>query len=108
MGLCKVPRGHVRAGGSASWAGWLWAGRQETETWTCKMRLKYLFGVMDEKGRGQRKKDRTREKEREKRQTTRVHTPKEKRERGQDGDERSKVTGSGRGLPLKGTKRNNN
>ena len=33
-----------------------------------------------------------------------VHTPREGTERKKDGDERSEVTGSGRGLPLKGTR----
>ena len=33
-----------------------------------------------------------------------VHTPIEKTERGQDGDERSEVAGSGCGLSLKGTR----
>ena len=46
------------------------------------------------------------EKEREReRGKTRVHTPREGTEKGKkDGNERSEVAGSGRGLPLKGTR----
>ena len=77
------------------------------------MRLKYLFGGLWRTGEGnrekekekerERKKDRDREKGREKKETH-VHTPRERTERGQDGDERSEVAGSGRDLPLKGTR----
>ena len=52
----------------------------------------------------ERKKERDREKEREKDGKTHVHTPREGTERKKDGDERSEVTGSGRGLSLKGTR----
>ena len=76
------------------------------------MRLKYLFGVMEEKGGGQRKKGRRRgrerktetEKRRDKKDRKHVCTHQEREQkRKKDGDERSEVTVSGRGLPLKGT-----
>ena len=66
----------VRALGAANVAaGRHMAGRQETEPWTCKVRLKYLFkglcrrkgGLRERKGEGegQGEKEREREKERD-------------------------------------------
>ena len=49
-------------------------------------------------------KNRDREKERDRKTETYVHTTGEKAERGQDGNERSEVTGSGHGLFLKVTR----
>ena len=49
-------------------------------------------------------KNRDREKERDRKTETYVHTTGEKAERGQDGNEKSEVTGSGHGLFLKVTR----